>query len=556
MQKTILSTSIILLLGSVSVFYAYSSNLYGPFIYDDIWQIVDSEDIENAQYLTANNWRIIPNFTFWLNYNLGPQLEGRNTITTIGGPSLFYWHITNIVLHFACAIALLLLCKDLKFPRALSILVSGVFLVHPLASEAVNYIQARSMILLTLFLLLSIIYRERNILFVLFSLGTILCKEVACFYLLATYIIFSYKKKSQLHKKIPLLGLVCFVIIAFLSPVIYNRFAAGDFFSNLTKQLVAFWYYVKLFIYPAATQLSLDHVTQNFSHGFSSLFALILTGFILCKLNNKVAPRAFLACMVILIPYAFIPTNFVVVEYRAYPFLVFLVVGVASVGLSLYENLVQQARKFYQNQAQKGQNRQSKQKFLYFLAHTTLLCLFVLLLLILSQETRKRSRVWQSAISIYGDTIDKGTLRPSIRFNFCMAYVSTAQWMWENNRQQLARIYFTYGKQHINSYLKEAKKISAQHLLHLRLQLLKVYEIEENFSKILALTTLLKQQVPKHSSHYSLLLLLEAQTYLKQQKSKECETVLLQLKSLKLSKNIQRRYTELLQKLQQLHKQK
>lgn len=549
MQKTILSLFIIFV-GGVSVFYAYSSNLYGPFVYDDIWQIVDSPDIENPQYFTANNWRIIPNFTLWLNYNLGPQLEDRNTITTVGGESLYYWHITNIVLHFMCTVVFFLLCRHLKFPYALSIITSAIFLVHPLASEAVNYIQARSMILLTLFLLLSIIYRDKRIAFVVFCVCAILCKEVACFYLVAMHLVFSLPQKRQLRKQIFVLFGLCSVIVLFLSPAIYQRLVSGDFFANASKQFVAFWYYAKLFIYPVATQLSLDHATQNFSQGLGSLIAIILTFIILYKLHDKLPLRAFSMCLIILIPYTLIPTNFVVVEYRAYPLLVFFLVMTASIMLWMYNAVTQQVYRFYQQQ----QTTLSKKKFLYFLAHSTLVSISILLLLVLSQETRKRSSTWQSAISIYGDTVDKGSLRPSIRFNFCMAYTSTAQWMWENNRRQIARIYFAYGKQHINSYIKESENISKEHLFNLRLQLLKVYEVEEDFSKILSLTNILKKQVVPHSPHYSLLLLLEAQTYLQQGKSKECEAALLQLESSSFAKHFERRRKDLQQKLQHLQK--
>ena len=551
MQKTILSLFIIFL-GGVSVFYAYSSNLYGPFVYDDIWQIVDSPDIENPQYFTANNWRIIPNLTLWLNYNLGPQLEDRNTITTVGGESLYYWHITNIVLHFMCAVVFFLFCRYLKFPYMLSIVTSAIFLVHPLASEAVNYIQARSMILLTLFLLLSIIYRDKGIAFVLFCVCAIFCKEVACFYLLAIHLVFSPQQKRQPRQQIWVLFGLCGVIILLLSPAIYQRLVSGDFFSNASKQFVAFWYYAKLFIYPAATQLSFDHTTQNFSQGLGSFIAVILTLIILYKLNNKLPLRAFGACFIILLPYILIPTNFVVVEYRAYPLLAFFLVVMASIVLLIHNVVVQQVHKFYQKQ----QSTLSKKKFLYFLAHSTLVSISIVLLLVLSQETRKRSSVWQTAISIYGDTVDKGSTRPSIRFNFCMAYTSTAQWMWENKRRQIARIYFAYGKQHIGNYIKESENISEQHLFNLRLQLLKVYEVEEDFVKILSLTDILKKQVAQDSPHYSLLLLLEAQTYLQQGKSKECEDALLQLESSRFAEHFEKRRKELQQKLQHLQKRK
>jgi tetratricopeptide (TPR) repeat protein len=81
-------------------------------------------------------------FTFWLNYQLG----GRNPVG---------YHAVNLVLHLA---AVLLLYDVLVLVgQALSpaLLAAALFAVHPIQAEPVNYIWARSTLLMTVFCLLS-----------------------------------------------------------------------------------------------------------------------------------------------------------------------------------------------------------------------------------------------------------------------------------------------------------------------------------------------------------------------------------------------------------------
>ncbi|WP_372369029.1 tetratricopeptide repeat protein [Candidatus Uabimicrobium sp. HlEnr_7] len=553
MRKVILSIFLFLFIG-ICVFYSYSSNLYGPFVYDDIWQIVDSQDIDSSRYLTSNNWRIITNLSFWLNYNLGSTLEERNAITTIGSHSTFCWHSTNIILHFLCGIVVLLFCRHLGFSWQISLVFSGFFVVHPLASEAVNYIQARSVILLTIFLILSIIYHKNTKLFVLFSLCTIFSKEVGCFYVLAMTILFH---RRAISRRVYFLVFWFILLTLLLFPMILERLTSLNLFDNSAQQIFAFWYYVKLFVYPLAQTFSFDHAATNFSvfKLLSGFVTIILTGFFLYKCTEKNAFNLFLASLIILIPYLLIPTKFAIVEYRAYPLLAFFIMILGALSQMFCSWVTLKIHTFYKKPGVVQQKfHVHKKKFMYILAYAALTSIIVLSLLFLSQETRKRSMKWQSAVSIYADAVNKGSARKSIHINLCVSYVATGQLFWRNEQQKIAMSYFLLGEHTINNYMRQVKEISREHMFNLYLQLLKIYEVRKDFTKIISVITRLKKEIPVMSKKHSILMLLEAETYFYQQKYAQSQVILTKLDSFKFTKNLQQRYNNLVRKIQQIQK--
>ena len=91
--------------------------------------------------LAARQTRPLTYFTFWLNFELG----GKNPIG---------YHAVNLALHLAAVLLLYdVLRRLLDRPRAL--LAAALFAVHPIQAEAVNYIWARSTMLMTVLCLLS-----------------------------------------------------------------------------------------------------------------------------------------------------------------------------------------------------------------------------------------------------------------------------------------------------------------------------------------------------------------------------------------------------------------
>ncbi len=119
---------------------AFGASLFSGFHFDDYGMLQD------PAVLSLHNWtlwqtRPLTWFTFWLNY----RISGRDP---------FSWHAVNLVIHIACALLLYRLL-DRLMPKA-ALLGALIFALHPIQSEAVDYIYARAILLCALFSILTI----------------------------------------------------------------------------------------------------------------------------------------------------------------------------------------------------------------------------------------------------------------------------------------------------------------------------------------------------------------------------------------------------------------
>ncbi|MGB7217759.1 MAG: tetratricopeptide repeat protein [Vicinamibacterales bacterium] len=142
---------------------AYWNSLGGPFVWNDQAWIVDNQTIRQLWPFADLLWPArgtpeaghpIVNLSFALNY-------------AVGGTDVIGYHLVNLVIHLLSALVLFgIVRRTLKHPRvrpsslwAPDVLALGatlLWLVHPLQSEAVNYLSARGELLTGLFLFLTL----------------------------------------------------------------------------------------------------------------------------------------------------------------------------------------------------------------------------------------------------------------------------------------------------------------------------------------------------------------------------------------------------------------
>lgn len=151
----------------LAAFLLYAGTFDHPFVFDDLHSIVDNPHIKDLSripsYLSdpqafsatenVRMYRPLLLITYALNYRLG-------------GLDPAGWHAINILLHGLCAALVAQLAWALGRAKAITVptanlwvaalVAGGLFLVHPLASEPVNYISARSGLLAALFFLLAV----------------------------------------------------------------------------------------------------------------------------------------------------------------------------------------------------------------------------------------------------------------------------------------------------------------------------------------------------------------------------------------------------------------
>lgn len=130
---------------------AYAGGLSGPFVFDDRGSIVDNHTIEElgrAQVLRAPDetptaGRPLVNVSLALNYALaGREVTG--------------YHVANIAIHLLCGLAVFGIARRAQPDVNAAFAIALVWTVHPLNSEAVNYVTQRSESLMALFYLLTL----------------------------------------------------------------------------------------------------------------------------------------------------------------------------------------------------------------------------------------------------------------------------------------------------------------------------------------------------------------------------------------------------------------
>ena len=140
----------------------YATSLSGPFLFDDDASVVENTTIRNLRPSVAlqpdrespTAGRPLVNLTFAINY-------------AIGGLNVAGYHATNIAIHLLCGLVLFGVAKrTLDLPRIpaslrqwsadLAFAITLLWVVHPLNSEAVDYITQRTESLMALFYLLTV----------------------------------------------------------------------------------------------------------------------------------------------------------------------------------------------------------------------------------------------------------------------------------------------------------------------------------------------------------------------------------------------------------------
>lgn len=141
---------------------AYQSSFAGVFVFDDFSNIHENPNVRTlaplARYVTAN--RPLVELSLAVNYALS-------------GEEPFGYHVVNLLIHLAAAVTLFALVRrTLASPRLdgqprrrhdlFAFAVAGLWVVHPLTTQAVTYIIQRGEALASLFILLTLLTAARS----------------------------------------------------------------------------------------------------------------------------------------------------------------------------------------------------------------------------------------------------------------------------------------------------------------------------------------------------------------------------------------------------------
>jgi hypothetical protein len=157
-------TKLFFVLALITCIWAYHPGLGGTFIFDDVWNISNNNELKINQLSTDQLIQAS------LSGYSGPLKRPVSMLSfainhRFTGMDPWWMKLTNLVIHIVNSLILLLLCKELfrsipreKYPylQTAPYIIAGIWLVHPINVTAVSYIVQRMTSLSSTFVLLAI----------------------------------------------------------------------------------------------------------------------------------------------------------------------------------------------------------------------------------------------------------------------------------------------------------------------------------------------------------------------------------------------------------------
>lgn len=158
--KFLLSSKELKIIAAVGILI-YFNSLFNGFVMDDENQIVNADIVHSLSNLP----KFFAGSTFGGNGNselVGGYYRPLPTVIIsllymVSGPNPFLYHLTQVFLHLGNAALVFLLFKHLLRKPRISLFLALLFLVHPVNSEAVNYVSAMQTTLCFFFGLLALL---------------------------------------------------------------------------------------------------------------------------------------------------------------------------------------------------------------------------------------------------------------------------------------------------------------------------------------------------------------------------------------------------------------
>ncbi len=290
-----------ILIISIVGFLLYLNSFFNGFVWDDEEQVVNNPIIHSI----AN----IPSLFAESTFNAGGAVKmsglyyrplmttAYTLIYSIFGSGAFFFHFFQVVLHIASAVLLFLILNHFLKKENLSLLLSLIFLVHPINSETVLYVANLSDILFFFFGAFAfwLLISKDGLKYLLISsfllLASVLSKETgAVWWIVIVSYLFIYKRKS-LKIFLPVLA-VWAGIYSFLRFDVAKIFFAKhgltliskmDFAQRLVNVPAIAFYYLKTYVWPINLAINQQWVIKNIS--FSQFFLPLLLDLIFLSIS-------------------------------------------------------------------------------------------------------------------------------------------------------------------------------------------------------------------------------------------------------------------------------
>jgi tetratricopeptide (TPR) repeat protein len=397
--------------------FAYAPALGGPFVLDDLYLPFTFPELAGAPWYTwVRGLRPMLMFSFWVNHKLS-------------GMEPYSYHFVNVLLHLAAGLAVFLIVRRLleragetgRVRDGLAVFASGVFLLHPLQTEAVAYVASRSDVLSVLLFYAAfavflcrrheaITWAESVAVLLLFAAAVSTKEHTAvlpALLLMTDYFWnpgFSFRGIRRNWKMYTLVAaggaLAARMVWKVLRSAPTAGFAVKDFtwYQYFYTQCRAIWLYIRMFLFPYGQNVDPDFPPSRTLADPGALIGLVALAAVVgaAVWYRKRFPLAAYGALVFLLLIAptssFIPIQDPVAERRMYlPFLGLLLVAVE-----------------FLRRWKTGRG--------------TLAATLAGVLVVLGFITYARNGVWASSTALWEDAVAKSPAKQRPRFQLAFAY--------------------------------------------------------------------------------------------------------------------------------------
>ena len=261
------------LLLALTTILIYLNSFPGAFHFDDFPLLLENALITGPEFsyfafLDQCGGRPLTLWTFYWNHHLF-------------GVDPFSYHLLSLLLHVVVGLEIYLLIRQLFEQQFLAMASALFFSLHPLQTQAVNYIWSRSVLLMSALGLAALLLNRKHpwIALVCFQLAIWSRTEAVVLLLPLVFLNRTHWKGPVLIALTNLTGLIYSLMVYAPLEMAWNHPNVLGYWSS---QLVAFWRYLALMAWPVS--LNLDHNLPSLRALWSllalfSLLVLLATAF-------------------------------------------------------------------------------------------------------------------------------------------------------------------------------------------------------------------------------------------------------------------------------------
>lgn len=288
----------------------YLNSFPGAFHFDDFELILQSpvaggEQFRLVSFLDHYGGRPLTLWSFhWNRILFGSQPAG--------------FHAVNVFLHAGVIVLFFLFLWERTQP-ALAMVAALIFALHPLQTQPVNYIWSRSMLLMTLFALLTLHLWRRHRWWALVFLQLAIWSRAEALVLVP---LLALQRPARWKSLVTIGGLNLAGFVAGFLRIDPHEVGLNhsDIVDYWLAQPAVFWHYFRLMVWP--TGQTIDHPFTQPSWFVVALSALLLAGWLVAawrlRKSTPILSWALLSLPICFLPSALFPNTILLNESRAY----------------------------------------------------------------------------------------------------------------------------------------------------------------------------------------------------------------------------------------------